>query len=157
MDILNLLNHQVPNPVDLASTIVFGRYLKASDRAYLLANSKVKEFHKGDVICRQSFLENNAYLILQGEVEVSETVNDTVVPLGVLGPSDLFGEVSALCSVPRIATVTALEHCVMLEIPPGTLQQLIVTTPNLQKPIYHYLYERAFKTAMSAAPHMHAK
>ena len=153
MDILNLLKQQVSSTVDLP-LVTFGNCLSASDRAYLIANSTVKEYDKGDKICQQAHLESHAYLILQGSVMVTENVEENVVQLAQLHSGDLFGEISALCTVPRTATVTATCRSVVLEISSHTLRQLILTTPNLQRPIYHYMYERTLKTALSAAPLM---
>ena len=85
----------------------FGDLLSTQDREYLVENSHIKIFNKGDVLCRQNRIEDVLYVILMGEVEVIEEHTDETrsMPIGKLYTGDLVGEIAALFTVPRIASV----------------------------------------------------
>jgi CRP-like cAMP-binding protein len=62
------------------------------------------------------------------------------------------GEIGALFSLPRIATVTATKPSVVLEVPAQAFSELLNKTPILQGAVYQRLYERSLKTAMQSIP-----
>eukprot|EP01104_Vermistella_antarctica_P010458 TRINITY_DN279_c1_g1_i2.p1 TRINITY_DN279_c1_g1~~TRINITY_DN279_c1_g1_i2.p1 ORF type:complete len:396 (+),score=86.76 TRINITY_DN279_c1_g1_i2:127-1314(+) len=66
-------------------------------------------FKKGEVIVRQGDIGDIFYIIVEGEVQVTQQAPDgTVGVVGVLQSSDYFGEIALLTHRPRAATVTAL-------------------------------------------------
>ena len=71
--------------------------------------SNLVYYNAGDVIFRQNFPGDHAYIIQSGEVEVYNEENDrSETHLAVLGPGEMFGEVALLDDVPRTASVRAL-------------------------------------------------
>jgi CRP-like cAMP-binding protein len=93
------------------------------------------------------------YLILVGEVEVSEEVNGKKIVLGTLKTGDLFGEIAALFTVPRIATVSARKPTVVLEVPAEKFVDLIDRNTKLRDSVYQRLYERSLEAALRSMPH----
>ena len=130
----------------------FGHLLSRKDRAFLVKNSLVYQASPGTIICHQNGLEKVLYILLFGEVEVSEEVQGRKIMLGQLKSGELFGEISALFTVPRIATVTALKSTVVLEIPADKFAELIDRAPLLREIVYKKLYERSLETALRTMP-----
>lgn len=130
----------------------FGDLLSSQDREYLIDNSQLKIFDKGEVLCRQNRVEDVLYVILMGEVEViEENIEENKMPLGKLYTGDLVGEIAALFTVPRIASVYATKTTVVLEIPASAFSGLLKKTPLLSKVVYQKLYERSLETALRCA------
>lgn len=130
----------------------FGHRLSLEDRKFLVKNSLVYQASPGTIICHQNGMERLLYILLYGEVEVSEEVQGRKIVLGQLKSGELFGEISALFTVPRIATVTALKPTVVLEIPADKFAELIDRTPLLRETVYKKLYERSLETALRTMP-----
>jgi CRP-like cAMP-binding protein len=130
----------------------FGHQLSLEDRKFLVKNSLVYQASPGTIICHQSGIERVLYIVLYGEVEVSEEVQGRKIVLGHLKSGELFGEISALFTVPRIATVTALKPTVVLEIQADKFAELIDRTPELREIVYQKLYERSLETALRTMP-----
>lgn len=130
----------------------FGRQLTLEDRKFLVKNSLVYQASPGTILCHQNGIENVLYIVLYGEVEVSEEVQGRKITLGHLKSGELFGEISALFTVPRIATVTAVKTSVLLEIPADKFAMLIDRVPSLRETVYQQLYERSLQTAMRSMP-----
>ncbi len=72
------------------------------------------ETHKaGDVIFEEGSHGSAVYILSSGKVEVSKVVQGKKLALRILGPGDMFGEMSYLDPAPRSATATALEDTVL--------------------------------------------
>jgi len=74
------------------------------------------EFPPGHVFFRQGEEGRVAYYVESGSVEVSRTVGDRDIPLDVIGAGRFFGEIALLDGGERVATVTAVEQTVCIEI-----------------------------------------
>jgi uncharacterized protein (TIGR02266 family) len=69
-----------------------------------------KESHKaGDVIFKEGSHGSAVYVLSTGKVEISKVVRGKKVVLDILGPGDVFGDMSYLDPAPRSATAVALE------------------------------------------------
>jgi CRP/FNR family cyclic AMP-dependent transcriptional regulator len=66
-----------------------------------------KVYKHGDTIIRQGDAGKCMYVIQEGEVEVVRSCDGNAVRLAVLGPGDIFGEISLLGNGRRSATVLA--------------------------------------------------
>jgi len=130
----------------------FGHQLSLEDRRFLVDNGLVYQASPGTILCHQNGIESVLYIILFGEVEVSEEIQGRKIVLGYLKAGELFGEISALFTVPRIATVTAAKPTVVLEIPADKFARLIDSAPTLRELVYQKLYERSLETALRTMP-----
>jgi CRP-like cAMP-binding protein len=91
-------------------------------------------YNAGDILCRQNRIEDVLYVILVGEVEIVEERDETKkLKLGILHTGDLVGEIAALTTVPRIASVYANKPTVALEVTASDFAELLKKTPLLSK------------------------
>lgn len=87
----------------------------------------------GATLIREGALEKTVYVLVEGRVQVYRQgaplrVNGAEV---VLFPGQLFGETAPLCSVPRNASVVALEACGVLAIPGEDFKRVVDRVPRL--------------------------
>ena len=69
-----------------------------------------KETYKaGDVIFKEGSHGTAVYILGAGKVEISKTVQDREIVVEILGPGDIFGEMSFIDHSPRSTTALALE------------------------------------------------
>ncbi|MFV2058207.1 MAG: hypothetical protein ACC707_17205, partial [Thiohalomonadales bacterium] len=62
----------------------FRESLTAKDRAYLIDNGRLYTVKEDTVLCQQDKVEKILYVILMGEVEIVETVNNEKITVGKL-------------------------------------------------------------------------
>ena len=104
-------------------------------------------FKKGDDIIEEGTLGDCAYIVEQGSVEVSKvTPHGEKQVLGVLKKSEIFGEMGLIDGLPRCATVTALENCVMSVCSRETFNSLADHNPESLLPIFKVLVRRLRST-----------
>ena len=105
------------------------------------------DFKKGEDIIKEGTLGDCAYIIEQGSVEVSKlTPHGEKQVLGVLEKSEIFGEMGLIDGLPRCATVTALENCVMSVCSRETFNSLADHNPESLLPIFKVLVRRLRST-----------
>ena len=105
------------------------------------------DFKKGEDIIEEGTLGDCAYIVEQGSVEVSKlTPHGEKQVLGVLGKSEIFGEMGLIDGLPRCATVTALEHCVLSVCSKETFNNLADHNPESLLPIFKVLVRRLRST-----------
>ncbi len=138
----------------LTGAYVFNDLLSTSEREYLVKHGTVRSLSQGDTICHQNAVEDSIYVVLTGEVEILEELKGSTIELGKLRHGDIVGEIGALFSVPRIASVKATKSSVVLEVSGQSFTELLNHTPILQNAVYQRLYERSLKTALQSIPEM---
>ena len=91
--------------------------IKLPEIEELIANSQVRTYSAGTVLCRENAIEDRFYMILEGEVEVTKNINNNESRvLKTLSPGDFFGEMALIHNAPRAATVTAKTELTTLEL-----------------------------------------
>lgn len=91
--------------------------IKPNEIEELIANSQVRSYLPGAMLCRENELEDRFYMILEGDVEVTKSINNTDARLlKTLGPGDFFGEMALIHNAPRAATVRAKTPLTTLEL-----------------------------------------
>lgn len=91
--------------------------IKLPEIEELIANSQIRTYSPGTVLCRENAVEDRFYMILEGEVEVTKNINNNETRLlKTLSPGDFFGEMALIHNAPRAATVTAKTELTTLEL-----------------------------------------
>ena len=107
---------------------------------------KKKYFKKGAKIIEEGTLSDCAYLIESGRVQVSKTMgNGEEQVVGILEENDIFGEMSLIDSLPRSATVFALEDRTISVMTPEIFNSLSKHNPEALMPILKILASRLRK------------
>jgi CRP-like cAMP-binding protein len=136
------------NEVDLDKS--FGELLDLEERKYLLKHGKVYEAAIGTVLCHENEKGDTLFVILQGEVEIRKESDGESKVLGNLGIGELVGEISALLSMPRIATVVVSKPSIILEIKFDAFAKLLEEVPSLKGMVYKRLTERTIQTTIQS-------
>lgn len=134
------------NEIDLDKN--FGELLDHEDRKYLLKHGEVYGAAADTVLCKDGEMGNTVFVILQGEVEVKKESDEKSMVIGTLGAGELVGEISALLSMPRIATVTVTQPSIILEIKIDDFSSFLDEVPNLKNMVYKKLGERTIQTTI---------
>lgn len=99
----------------------------------MITQSNRRQFLANQVIFQQGSLDQVAFLIESGQVEISiETASGTVV-VAVIKAGEVFGELALISQQPRTATATAFEDTVLEIITPQRLKQMIDQADPLLK------------------------
>ncbi|MBC8496270.1 MAG: cyclic nucleotide-binding domain-containing protein, partial [Chloroflexi bacterium] len=92
----------------------------------LVSIGEVKSYPQGTVLCRENAFEDTFFVILEGEVEVSKTINeDEVRILNQLQQGAFFGEMGLIHNAPRVATVVTTSPVEVLEIRKSSFSRLL--------------------------------
>jgi hypothetical protein len=86
-----------------------------------------KNYAPDSIILRQGDTGDSIFLLGSGSVQV--TVSNT--PVAVLDKGEIMGEIAVLERKPRSATVTAREHCVLLEIGGEEFRKLLAAHTDI--------------------------
>lgn len=88
-----------------------GLILPADLQSIFIARAKPITARKGQVVLSEGERGNDVYLIVAGHVQVSRfSRHGREVILAQMGPGEIFGEMAAMASRARTATVTTLEE-----------------------------------------------
>ena len=91
---------------------------------------------KGQVIFREGNQSDFAFIIENGQIEVSRKRPDgNVEVLDILGKNEIFGEIGMIDGGPRSATATALENSKVTMISRGDLNTMSKKDPKAWLPI----------------------
>ncbi len=78
------------------------------ERKTFLASDRI--FHQGDPA-------TSAYLITEGQVEITMRKDDDVVVIGYAGKGEMLGEMALISSTPRSATARCTEETTVMVVP----------------------------------------
>ena len=99
-------------------------------------------YHAGEVIVQENDFGDTAYVIAQGQVEVTKKLNGQDVHLAYLGVGETFGEMSMIDEKPRSATVTAVTETLVSEIQRDEFFTSLQTDPQVALKLLKVLFER---------------
>lgn len=103
----------------------------ASLRAAMLERGAIVRATRGRVIVANGDASHEVYLMLAGLARVSLfSSRGREVAVHLLGPDDVFGEISALDGAPRSAEVTALAPCELIRIARGDFIACLEGSPE---------------------------
>jgi CRP-like cAMP-binding protein len=102
----------------------------------------LSRYQAGEVIVRENDFGETAYVVGEGQVEVSKQLDGGKVHLAYLGPGETFGEMSMIDEKPRSATVTAVTETVVSEIRRDDFFNSFQTDPKVALALLKVLFER---------------
>jgi signal transduction histidine kinase len=109
----------------------------------LISHSQVRNYPAGTVLCREDEIEKIFYMILEGEVEVTKSINKSESRLlQTLKPGDFFGEMALIHNAPRAATVTAKTDLVALELDKGSFDSVLQRSSSVALAMVHEISNR---------------
>jgi CRP/FNR family cyclic AMP-dependent transcriptional regulator len=98
----------------------------------LVARVVVKTFQERDVVVRQAEPGGDMFAIIRGHLKVTargQSGKDAL--LALMGPGEVFGEVTLLDGSPRSATVTCLERTEVVVVERTTFLAFLESTPKV--------------------------
>ena len=96
-------------------------------------------FHQGDP-------GDAAYIIMDGEADVTVDTPAGEISVAKVRKNDLIGEIAILCDVPRTATIKALSEVTTLAITKELFFQLVTEFPEMAVEIMRELAHRLERT-----------
>ncbi len=95
-----------------------------------------------------------AYVIIEGNVDVSVPTSSGPLVINSLGPNDILGEIAIFAEVPRTATVTAKTRVETLRIAKDQFMGIVRQSPDAALELIRILAARLARTTarLSSAP-----
>lgn len=101
-----------------------------------------QHYADGDVIITEGIMSNNAYVIIKGQVRITQKVNKKVVTVGTLKQGEVFGEMGLISETVRSANVSAIGDVTVGVIGKELFDQAMSALPEDMKPIILALVQR---------------
>jgi CRP-like cAMP-binding protein len=113
----------------LRQTLLLGSVPEA-DLAGLAAESRLRAFRRGQVVCSTGDPGDTVIVVISGRVKVAvRSADGAELTLAVVGPGGTLGEVSVADGGPRSADVETLEDSRLLLLPQARLQDICARVP----------------------------
>lgn len=142
-------DHSSPNIEDIAGIVhnlasfPFFRNIDPKNLHEIIKFSTRQQFSKDDIIIRKGDPASNLYIIVNGKVDV---LNETGIPISVLGQGEVFGETGLICDDNIGATIQATEETELLSINQKNFKKILDKYPTLQIYFTRLLAERLNKS-----------
>ena len=130
------------------SQTAFGDLLTAEEKQSLIDRGTVHSAVTGEVLCNQGEKDRRVFIIVMGEVEVSEGKDENQLVLAHLRRGEVFGEISALFDSARISNVTVTKPSVILIIPGDVFENMVTGRSALYSAILERYKDRLSETAL---------
>ncbi len=108
----------------------------------LMDNAKPVSLHAGQVLMKQGDSGNTAYVVVNGELEITKQSGQSIIKIDVRGSGEIIGEMALLSQSSRSATVTAVTDCETLCISKEVFDTLLSTSPSAAKAVLHWIMAR---------------
>lgn len=146
MDASDNIYEVIENAID--SQTAFGDLLSAEEKQTLIDRGTVHSAVIGEMLCKQNEKDRRVFIIVMGEVEVSEGQDENRLVLAHLKRGEVFGEISALFDSARISNVMATKPSVILIIQGEVFESLITGRSTLYNAILERYKDRLSETAL---------
>ncbi|MEN8222111.1 MAG: cyclic nucleotide-binding domain-containing protein [Acidobacteriota bacterium] len=103
----------------------------------------ITEYKKGDVICKETELQENFFIINKGKVQVKSSDKDLI--LITLSKGDFFGEDSLLAEQLAHYTIEVIEDAKIIKIPVPSLSEMMKKSKDISMKILKKLAEKNVK------------
>ncbi len=115
--------------------------------ASLLTTMTPVQVHRGEALFHEGEPGDRLYVVRTGKIKLGQRSTDGRENLlGVLGPGEMFGELSLFDLGPRTATATAITDAEVLELAHETLAERIRANPAVALPLLRTLAHRLRRT-----------
>jgi CRP/FNR family cyclic AMP-dependent transcriptional regulator len=128
--------------VELLQRIPLFQNIEASKLKLLAFTSERVAFEAGHVLFREGDMGDAAYIIMEGEADVTVNSPAGSIIVATFGRNAFVGEIAILCDVPRTATITARERLVALRISKELFLRLINEFPQMAVSVVRELAKR---------------
>ncbi len=108
----------------------------------LMDNAEPVSLRAGEVLMKQGDPGNTAFVVVNGELEVTKQSGQSKIRIDVRNPGDVLGEMALLSQAPRSATVTAVTDCETLCISKEVFDNLLSTSTSAAKAVLHWTMAR---------------
>ena len=106
--------------------------IKPDEVQEIIMNSRIQAYPPETVICKENEIESIFYMILEGDFEVSKTINNSETRfLKSLTAGDFFGEMALIHNAPRAATVKSKTNAIVLELDKDGFNKVLKHSPSM--------------------------
>lgn len=106
--------------------------IKPDEVQEIIINSQIKSYPADVILCQEDAIEHTFYMILEGEFEVTKTINNAEKRLlKMLIAGDFFGEMALIHNAPRAATVKSLTPSIVLELNKEGFDRVLKHSPSV--------------------------
>ena len=102
--------------------------------------SRKAAYPDGELIFREGEAGETAFVVLSGKVEISRSVDDKTIPIGVVNVGGMFGEMALIDDCPRMASARAVEGWLeVLVISRRVFEEKLETADPFQRALINIL------------------
>jgi CRP/FNR family transcriptional regulator, cyclic AMP receptor protein len=105
-----------------------------------------QNYSDGDIIINEGDMGNNAYVVIKGQVRITQKVNEKVVTVGTLKEREFFGEMGLISETVRSANISAVGDVIVSVIDRDFFDTAMSKISEDMKPIILTLVERRRST-----------
>jgi len=134
------------NEVELLRRVPLFSGIEPSRLKLLAYTSDVVTYQAGQIMFRKGDLGDAAYVIIQGEADVSINSDKGEIKVASLKDGDFVGEIAILCDTPRTATVSAKSDVKALRIRKEPFFELLRQFPEMAVEMTRVLADRLART-----------
>ena len=146
MDKNEKIYEAIENAID--SQTAFGDLLTSEEKQTLIDRGTVHSAVIDEMLCHQGESDRRVFIIVMGEVEISDGADENKVILAHLKRGEVFGEISALFDSTRISNVKVTKPSVILIIPGNVFEDVITGRSELYNAILERYKNRLSETAL---------
>ncbi|WP_020590388.1 cyclic nucleotide-binding domain-containing protein [Kiloniella laminariae] len=99
-------------------------------------------FKQGQELFHQGDAGDAAYILIDGDADVSVDTDDGALVVANFGKNDFVGEIAILCDVPRTATITAKSELITLKITKELFFNMVMDFPEMGVEVMRVLAQR---------------
>ena len=115
------------------------KFLTTEDFFLLREKAKVATFQKNEIIIKEGASPQSIYVLQKGVVRVEKATIGSGVAIAILGPGNIFGEMSFLEEAITSAKIVAQAETEILILEQNDLYSLLVSVPGLSARFYQSL------------------
>lgn len=102
----------------------------------------IQRYSKGDVIVSEGIVSNNAYIILEGKVNITKKVDKKNILINTLNKGEVFGEMGLISKTVRSASVVAAGDVTIGVIEREQFEAIVAKLPDDIRTIVQALVDR---------------